>query len=210
MSGGYKIVEFDLEDVPLEFDPDVVGNERRGNEFSADYHGYKLGRRRYAILYVKNTIGSNFFLSDWDRDCAWHFAEKGFFMFANYNAIPLAIRNNAVEFSFRTLDDSSDLSFIPFNMTFSDRKELMPSKDNCDFVLVRQFIFDYEQQDNEDLEILGEVCLNGLWAGGRYLMRITCLSEIEFFENELDSIINFASDVYTDGWFSGGRYWANP
>ena len=84
---------FDIDNPPEDFDPYIQ-------------HG---GRRRYAIIYVKNEIGKKFFndspwKSNGDCDSYRDFITYGFKIFRDIEKIPYAVRRNAVEFSFITQD----------------------------------------------------------------------------------------------------------
>ena len=233
------IALFDLENTPEDFDPDMLFNERMGMIEFADLFGYRLGMRRYALIYVSNPIGDKFFYSRngfTENDCCWDFAERGFYAIPNYDSIPQIIKKNAIEFFLETKDfydekdrnvDDEDfykrvgcgtragtlLGGCYLKEHIEDRKNF--SLENVDFILFREYVFSDDDHNsdpdlfpNSDAEIVGNISYS-VWAGGRYFMRIRCLSA-KLSESDKDSLDNHIEAVLSDGWFRAGRFWLNP
>ena len=140
-------------------------------------------------------------------------------MFPNYDSVPGAIKRNCVELSFETTAfKESNIRGIIKN------RENFPNEKNCDLILVKEYLYREDECEGfEDLADLGDIptdldivcsnCYDAGWAGGRYFMRIHCLSATNLSESEEYYLkCDLVPDALScgGGYFADGRYWLLP
>ena len=199
------IAVFDLDGpIPKDFDLGVLRAKRNEEERQCFY---RRGIRRFVIMYIKNTLGPRFFHSPTIKmaaatDNIWDFVNERFCMFPSYDSIPYGIKQNAIELFFETTSPRENL-----NDRIIQGREDFSNKD-YDVVLVKEYSFyegffeeedDFEALIRTDFKIIGKI-YDIDWAGGRYFMRIRCLSADLLESEELAIVRNM------EGWLSDGPF----
>jgi len=178
--GDCSIAEFDLENIPEDFNFDLLPKDyvlgRTTTDTTDNENSWCInnkGNRFFAMIFVDNKIGERFFTTR-VNDCYWNFIDKGYSCCYDYNDVYDVIKKTAFKFYFQTSDTAVINDFAKGECSeYCDSMNVQnDSEIHFDLILVKEYIFAYEDYDDKEAIVFGDVCLDDVFAGGRYYKRI--------------------------------------